>query len=214
MTEDSKFSASLKSPVQWVITLLLILFLLAIAFGPIFSSNASHGHGHNPVMQNVRQIGQVLFSYAQDHNGTYPTGTSSTEIFQKLIDSGYVTDSSLFWEGMLKVPRKIKSTSTILKPENVCFDVTIPADFTSSDSLPLVFVTGYRIDYVPNGNATPLFSWAKDWTGLAVFYKGNNAIFLKSLGRSDGVVTHFTPQDFDPAGKKYVQLTPDGPLTP
>jgi hypothetical protein len=211
MAEASSFAKSLKIPFQWMATLLIVFFIAVIVFGPM---NADYGPRHNPAMMTTRQIGVVMFEYANDHNGVYPTGKSSTEVFQKLIDAGYVTDPTLFWEGFLPVPAKSKANSKILRPENVCYDVTVPVSADSNDALPVVFLTGYRIDYVPRGTATPLFSWAKDWTGLPVYYHGNNTAFLKNDGQPDGVVTNFISQAFDPAGAKFQQLTPDGPLGP
>lgn len=212
MAEGSKFAKLLEKTLLWIGGGLILLIIAVVATTP--SAMSSKLGPHNFTMQVSRAIGQVMFSYAEDHNGAYPTGKSSTEVFQKLIDAGYVNDPSVFWSEWVKVPGKTKATSNILKAENVCWDVTIPADSHSDDSLPLVFLTGYRIEYVPHGSATPLFPWAKEWTGIAVFYKGNNAAFLKNDGQPDGMVTNFISQAFEPAGKKYQQLTPDGPLAP
>ena len=166
-------------------------------------------------MQHARQIGQGMFAYARDHNGAYPTGRSSTEVFQKLIDGGYVSDSSLFWEGsgILKFPGKLKATSKTLRPENVCWDVTVSVDDNSSDFLPLVFLTGYKINYFPGGTAEPLFPWAKDFTGLVVYYKGYNLTFLQNDGQPDGTVNGLISPNYAD-NKKYQQLTPEGPLEP
>jgi hypothetical protein len=113
----------------------------------------------------------------------------------------------------LKMPGKSKATSGKLKPENVCWDVTIPLDAASSDDVPVVFSSGYRINYVPGGDATPLLSAPKQRdAGVAVCYHSNSAIW--KVGRSDGTVTNFISSAFEPAGKKYVQLTPDGRLGP
>jgi hypothetical protein len=154
-----------------------------------------------------------MVQYEQDHNGAYPTGKSSTEVFQKLIDEHYVQDPTTFWIMSFNVPGKTKATSNELKPENVCWDVTVPLDAGSSDLLPVVFLTGYRINYVPGGSAVPLFSSSEDRPpGIAVCYHGNNPAWLKNDGQPDRIVKNFISTAFDPAGKKYQQLTPDGPL--
>ena len=160
----------------------------------------------------VTQINQMLFSYASDHKGIYPTGKNSTEVFQKLIDEQYCNDPGIFCGESLKVPGKIKASSNALTPENVTWDVTVPLDAHSDDLLPVVFSTGYRVNYVTGGSAVPHFSSSeKRLSGIAVCYHGNNAAWLKSDGQSDGVVTNFISQAFEPNGKKYVQLTPEGP---
>ena len=162
-------------------------------------------------MQMSRTIGLAMLQYSVDHNGVYPTGNSSTEAFQKLIDEKYMTDPSIFYFSM---PGKTKATSDKLKPENVSWDITIPIDSNSPDGLPVVFLTGYKVSYVPNASAVPLFkSFERDLSGIAVCYHSNSAWFKKST-LPDGTVTNFIPFDFDPVGKKFQQLTPDGPLSP
>jgi len=175
-----------------------------------------------------------MFSYAtdnvQNHNA-YPEGNSSTEVFQKLIDDGYVTDPTIFY---VPLPGKVKPVAgQKLKPENVCWDVTCCVDSNASDLLPLVFLTGYKVAYAPGGAAVPIVkpwpqfgeprTWLDWWhgapddtpaPGIAVFYKGNNAIFLpldRPINR-DGTIPNFVSPDFKPDGKTYRQLTPDGPL--
>jgi hypothetical protein len=213
MAETSQFAKSLKSPFQWIVAGYIFLILAAIVLAPMGERMVSRPALLQPVpLQNARVIGIALFSYANDHEGAYPTGKSSTEVFQKLIDEKYLPDSTIFYQALLNVPGKTKATSKTLKPENVCWDVTIPLDTTSPDALPVVFSTGYRVDYVPNGKATPLGARAMD--GIAVCYHGNNSAWLKNDGQPDGIVTNFISQAFEPDGKKYWQLTPDGPLAP
>ena len=155
-----------------------------------------------------------MYSYANDNKGKYPTGNSSTEVFQKLIDGGYVSDPSVFCPAPLGVPGKTQAASNKLKPENVCWDVTVPADVTNSPpSLPLVFSTGFRITYAPGGSAVP-FPTQTPATRyiIAVFYVNKSAFFLLNDGKPDEVVPNVVPASFDAKGVKYVQLTPDGPL--
>jgi hypothetical protein len=78
----------------------------------------------------------------------------------------------------------------------------------------MVFSTGYKIEYVPNGRAVPLFKPTKDRQGIAVAYHSNAACYIPNDGLSDSIVMNFIPGNFDPAGKTYTQLTPDGPMPP
>ena len=39
--------------------------------------------------EHVSLITKALLRYAQDHQGKFPSGGSSTEIFQKLLEGGY-----------------------------------------------------------------------------------------------------------------------------
>jgi hypothetical protein len=152
-----------------------------------------------------------MLYYANDHEGRYPTGKSSTEAFQKLIDGGYIADPSIFYAENLHIPGKAKATTKNLMPKNVCWDVTIPADMNHSDlHLPLVFSTGYRIEYVPNGRALP---FSEDRVGaIAISDIALDSWFQIDDGMHNGVLPNLIPASFDAKGVKYVQLTPDGPL--
>ena len=157
-------------------------------------------------LQEAHAIGLAMYSYANDHDGNYPTGKSSTEVFQQLLDQGYVTDPAIFF--LSHTPGKIKGTSKTLKPENICWDVTDGARTDDSPELPLVFSTGCKIDYVPNAKAYPLVSAPFGDAGVVVFYVSNSAQFV--FRHPDGV-TVIDPT-FDSKRKTYHQLTPDGTL--
>jgi hypothetical protein len=174
-----------------------------------------------------------MFQYSVDHEGAYPSGQNSTEAFQKLLDGGYVTDASIFY---ISIGGKTKlDAGRVLKPENVCWDVTSPLNTSSSDGLPIVFPTGYKVQYVPGGGALPLVKpypkymsspphawWERlydssppeEITGVGVCYKNNSAAFLKLKMSADGnySIPNFVPAYFDPGGQTYRQLTPNGEL--
>ena len=203
---------------------IFVLFLIAIA-----PSGGLRQARHNAAMHQAHQIGQCMFAYSTDNNGAYPDGNSSTAVFQKLIDGGYVTDPAIFY---VPLRGKVKAVGgQKLKPENVCWDVTSGVDSSSSDLVPLVFMTGYRITYAPGGSALSVIkpyppfwreprTWSEWWngapdpdsgpSGIAICYKGNNAVFIR-LG-PDNTVQAIVSPDFKPDGKTYRQLTPDGPL--
>lgn len=189
----------------------------------------------NACVQTERVLVLAMFQYANDNDGKYPDGKSSTEVFQKLLDGGYVTDPALFY-----VPMKGKKKGAAgqkLKPENVSWDVTGGVDAFSSDQIPIVFLTGYKVSYVPGGGAVPLskpfprfglenpdpnfterlFGWTihySDSGGIAVAYKNKSCMFKKLEIAPDGTgsIPRFIPPDFKPDGNTYRQLTPDGPL--
>ena len=181
-----------------------------------------------------------MIAYTDAHHGAFPTGDSSTEIFQKLVDENHmvasgksliqllgnqddymqIRDTALFY---IDMPGKTTATSTTLKPENVCFDVTVPLDGTLPDDLPVVFTTGYRIDYSPGKAAAPITnSNLPNYAG--VICAGGNAYGIWADKRwSDQIPWYFLPDhsianfisaDYKPNGRTYQQLTPDGPLGP
>jgi hypothetical protein len=204
----------------------IIIVLGGVAIGPI------HQPRHirtNACVQQVHAIGISLYSYANDNNGAYPDGTSSTEVFQKLLDGGYVTDPHIFY---LPIPGKVEPATDQkkLKPENICFDVTGGVAQADSPSTPLIFLTGGRVIYapgapaVPNGSGFPVFEsqhhfMGFTWTsadgddssqsGLGVYYVNNSARWINAQG---SLVPNFVPADFDAHGKTYRQLTPTGVL--
>lgn len=179
-------------------------------------------------MQAAREIGLSMFQYSTDHDGKYPDGKSSTEVFQKLIDGKYISDPTIFY---IPLPGKTEPVfEQKLKSENVCWDVTCCLGPSDSDYLPVVFMTGYKVNYVPGGSAVAIIlnpyphydrCWIDWWNGyevarpgIAVCYKSNSAMFMElNLSKNpDGTIPNFVPPQFDPQGKTYRQLTPDGPL--
>ena len=212
-----------------VLAIFFVLFVTSLGPMPGGIKKARQSAG----MQMAHALGLALYSYANDNSQLYPDGTSSTEVCQKLLDGGYVTDPQIFY---IPMPGKIKPIGGAkLKPENVCWDITAPVDLSvNPKNLPVLFMTGYRIDYHPGGDATPVIKpfpryWlddsAQSWftamlgdsyryrpsQGLAVFYDNNFAAF-HPVDAGGYVITNFIPLDFKPDGKTYRQLTPDGVL--
>jgi hypothetical protein len=155
-----------------------------------------------------------------------------------LLDGGYLKDptfssgssnsdnSSIFYVPMQgKIP---PVAGQPLKPENVCFDVTSPMDQSSPDALPVVFLTGYKVNYVPGGAAVLLSRpalksngwWQRLWKrsgqymmpGIVVSYKDDSFRFLRLNNdeNPDSSIPNFVPANFDAKGKSYRQLTPTG----
>ena len=88
----------------------------------------------------------------------------------------------------------------------------------------MVFLTGYKIVYQAGESAIPLksgdtFSWTYWWKMkaihlyfISVCYKSTSALVI--MTSPDGNIPNFIPADFDPKGKTYHQLTPDGEPPP
>jgi len=94
----------------------LIGVFLARAFIYPIIQHANSAALTSTYCQYSSDIGRSLDQYATDHNGKYPEGKSSTEIFQKLIDKGYVTDPSIFY---CPLPGKIKAEGKSRLRENL-----------------------------------------------------------------------------------------------
>ena|ERR1700677_1457165 len=207
--------------------LIVCLFLFYIFFLRGFCETFKE----DGAIESARTLGVALFQYAQDNNGKYPEGKSSTEIFQRLFDGGYLTFTnngkeytdldSLYYP----MPGKVRAPpgTKILKPENICWDATCCLDEQSPDKLPLIFLTGYKVTYQAGASAVPLprptRSWSDWWQGrnyptrlIAVSDVSDSRQIKKLL--PDGTIPNFISTDFDPKGKTYHQLTPDGELPP
>ena len=189
---------------------LLALFvfscLAGIALGPI--TTGIKKAKENISLQTSRAIALAMFQYANDNQGAYPDGKTSTEVFQKLIDGNYVSDPAIFY--IAGMPDKIRPSSKTLTAANVCYDVTSGVTSDSPDSVPVVFCTGYTITYSPGASAQPDATTSAPFPGLGggmtVAYKNNAARFINAS--ADGTVPAFIPADFSPGTKTYQQLRP------
>jgi len=174
--------------------------LAGIALGPI--TNGIKKAKESMSMQQARAIELAMFCYANDNNGAYPDGKTSTEVFQKLIDGKYISDPGIFYVAM---PGKTKATSNTLTADNVCYDVTSGVTADSPDDLPVVFSTGYDVTYAAGASATQDRALTP-FPGIGVAYKSNSARFIQA--GPDRAVPGFIPANFDPGNKTYQQLRP------
>lgn len=135
-------------------------------------------------ISHARQLGTILFTWASDHNFTYPDGSSSTEVFQRLMDEGYlepkVAVDLLYIRGM---PGKVPYPgSGPLKPEHVSWDLVAPVKDNANDRLPLLVSTGWELIFLPGAPAEirdkRLLNDPDTIKGLFVYRKGNSADYI------------------------------------
>jgi hypothetical protein len=231
-------SAQKRRPFGCLFKGLLVAVILSLFFGMALGPmpNGLVKAPESTTMQMARQIALAMFQYSVDHDGKYPDGKSSTEVFQKLIDGKYVSEPDVFYVPLAGKTRP-EASSKILSPENVSWDVTGNLDGSTPDQIPVVFLTGFRMSYVPGGSAISLakpyprfgmenlhpgfwdliagrdIQWFGD-AGIAVAYKSNSARFTRAQFSQDGtaVIPTFVSPDFKPNGTIYRQLTPEGSL--
>jgi prepilin-type N-terminal cleavage/methylation domain-containing protein len=188
--------------VELLVVIGIIAILAGVALGPI--TNGIKQAQHNTAMQFGRQLGQMCFSYATDNsaNGNqYPADATGLAVCQDLLNAGYATDPNVF--GIPQQTGYTKpttaGTTTTLVATNVSWSFTCvtasapPAGVgitsSASDLTPLVYFNlGAGVGIPTPFPATP--GAAKNVVlaagapfgldGIAVFYKGNNAVYLKS----------------------------------
>ncbi len=196
--------------VELLVVIGIIAILAGVALGPIMY--AIKIAQHNASMQWGRQLGQVCFSYATDNsqNGNaYPADATGMAICQDLLNANYVQDPNLFG-----VPQQAgytkpvtSASGTTLVNTNVSWSFTCTALTTvggvtasASDLTPLIyFNNGFGTAVTSPFPATP--GTAKSVTygnsapfrtdGATIFYKGNNATYVKALGTIPGQITTF-----------------------
>lgn len=186
----------------WWVALVSIALVLWAIFKVLPTSVPVEQAKEMAGLEQVRTIAIALNDYAADHDGAYPEGASSTEVFQKLLDGKYVSDPKTFF---VLIAGKVPAASNQLSSQNVCFDVTTGATARSSIYLPLVFTTGYDVKYAAGVNAVRSSDVLGLLHGMAVAYRDNSAHFRRAA--PDGSVP-LVPKAFDAGKETYRQLKP------
>lgn len=198
------------------------VLLITIALNPFHRGHFVSGKE----FLNGSAIAEALDQYAA-LNGTDFKVRSSTELFQKLVDRKLITDPAVFY---LPFPGKSPAANgQPLKPENVGWDATTPYPDLRSQ-IPVIFVTGCKVNYAPGGSAVALgsslpgfldehLSLFQEWNHDAMVSCDGDLIAIHRFGGGDGfplgadrTVAHFISPDIDLHGRTYRQLTPDGTL--
>jgi len=202
--------------VELLVVIGIIAILAGVALGPI--TNGIKQAKHNASMQTGRQIGQIFFSFSTDNtvNGNaYPADTTAAATAQDLLNASYVTDPSVFivsgQTGIIVAP--VSGTAVSMATSNIswCFTAQTAGTnggitSTTSDLIPLIYfnngvTTAPTGTFFPAGGGTAktcgLLAGAPFGTdGIGVFYKGNNAAYLKAgTSGTVGAVANFISAD-------------------
>ncbi len=199
----------------------LFLFILVGIFGPRTGTIKSEQTASS--MFTLKALMTALRQYALDHDGRYPTGRSSTEAFQKLLDENYVSDPGIFLGGFPQ-PKKIRGKQLKLEPEDVGYDLTVPLDIHSPDDVPVMCLSYFspaHADAIPvsppgyqsnsqYGRCLPesmgeRMPWAYVRRTRLFDYKRERDHEDQVL--SDGTIIRFIPGTFAAKDHFYQQLT-------
>jgi prepilin-type N-terminal cleavage/methylation domain-containing protein len=179
--------------VELLVVIGIIAILAGVALGPI--TNGLRQARHNAAMQQARQLGQLSFSYAVDNtaNGNqYPGGSTAAAVATTLVTGGYATDKTIFY--VSGQTGAAPSNAAVIAGSNVswCFTESTTAGTGLSncgDAIPIIFfnngtgnspVTFPATINVAETSATLTSSAPQGTDGLALFYKGNNAVYIKA----------------------------------
>ncbi len=203
--------------VELLVVIGIIAILAGVALGPI--TNGIKQAKHNAAMQTGRQIGQMCFSFSTDNtqNGNlYPADTNGAAIASDLMNASYATDPSVFLvsgqtlTGPYTMPAA--GTSVSLATSNCSWSFTTISAATgggisssASDLTPLVYFNkgagvGIITTFTPSSgvSAITLTSSCPFGTdGIAVFYKGNNAAYIKASAGTLGTGVFVSTNDKD-----------------
>lgn len=126
-------------------------------------------------VSNIRQLGLILFSDANDSDGVYSTnGTTSLQIFTNLIGRGLLNSTKILAGNGYTAAAGTNN----IQPNNVAWGYVSGLTTSDDGQIPLLISKG-----IPQITATQsLSSVTNGWKqkGLVIYRVGNSAEFLKS----------------------------------
>ena len=132
-------------------------------------------------INNIRNVGLLLFSDANDNNGNYRSGATTKAVFETLLNSGALTEGKILSSNAFTcsisgtIPNKTITAGTFAWGYGG-LDGSLTT--SSDDRYVLLCSQGYDATVV-NVATVALKSTAKSWgtKGLTVYTKGNSAKF-------------------------------------
>jgi type II secretory pathway pseudopilin PulG len=211
----------------------IIAILAGVALGPI--TRGIKQAQESTAVQVAHQVGVLEFAYSNDYSQTYPydAATKAENIALALLQGGYANNPSLFYvagtPGAIKYTGSAPYTNPAFAPANCNWDFwqQTGGGLTSAanDLTPLCQLqtgTGTGITGLPTtaGTGQTLTinpaNTAFGADGIAVYYKGNNAVFVKCLQQSSTTATNVAtspvpycgPSYSDPLAGSYKSIVP------
>jgi len=183
--------------VELLVVIGIIAILAGVALGPI--TNGIKQAKHNAAMQTCRQLGTMCFSYSTDNtaNGNnYPQGADATVVAKLLLDGGYSTDPNIFVLSSQSGYTVATAAAGVWTVPNTavswCFtqgSATSGLSSSASDLTPFIFfnngkgvspLSPVKATGAADIPVTMLAAAPQGIDGIAVYYKGNNAVYLKA----------------------------------
>lgn len=201
--------------VELLVVIGIIAILAGVALGPI--TRGLKTAKQNAAMQNARSVSLCEFQYSIDNDGSYPDGTDSALLVQKLFLGKYLTDPGiLYMSGGKEVKYTGNTPSTGIAVSNISWDfagvdggtgTAVGVSSSAPDQLPVVWGTGNNFNMPANAGAGASLVTGGGifgFDGVPVAYKSNSA-FFKTVKNADGkTVDNFVDPTFDPGTVTYV----------
>jgi len=126
-------------------------------------------------VSNARQVGMILFSDANDNDGTYSTnGTTSLSIFTNLIGKGALTSTKvLAGQGY-----PAASSTSSITASNIAMAYVSGLTTSDDGQTPVLISKGLTTLNATQSIATITTGWKTK--GIVIYRVGNSAEFLKS----------------------------------
>lgn len=141
---------------------------------------------------NVRQLGIILFTIANEENGTYPTGgldasgnrtdsSTSTQFFNTMLQSKEITDPKLVWGNVAQPKQNFSFSSPGLSNQNIAYWYVKGLTLNDNSLIPLVISRGAMssTNDFTTGTINPTNNIWRD-KGMVAYTVGNSALWLKA----------------------------------
>lgn len=126
-------------------------------------------------VSNIRQLGLILFSDANDNEGTFSTnGTTSLQIFTNLIGRGLLNSTKILAGNGFPAA----ATTNDIKTNNVAWGYVSGLTTSDDGQFPLLLSKGLTSLQATQSLSAITTGWKQK--GLVVYRVGNSAEFLKS----------------------------------
>jgi type II secretory pathway pseudopilin PulG len=215
-------SSSGLSRIELLVSICVVLILAVVGYS--YLSSYLNRISPSRAAEAARTINTLLSQYATDNNGVYPVGENtpavgkSEGIARSLIENNYTPDASVFAVGSTPRYEEKDASFTEIGAANLSWDFTAGATASTGitsqapDLLPTVYTTGETVNYTPppgsglNVELSGNGPFAKK--GMAVAYKGGNAVFIPGTPSGANVESQgFLSNAFKDAGP-YTQIKP------
>lgn len=169
-----------------VVTTIISILASLILGGTQVAIKAAH---QTRDMNNVKNIGFVLYADAMDNNGRFRVGpkredtepnSTTLQVFQGLIDDGLIGDPAV-----VAGQGSVKAKQLQLTEQNIGFQYIAGYDTSVSARMPLLFTKGVEINKENmTGDSFAVGTSAWKYDGVAVCYVGGNASFIRGRAQN------------------------------